>query len=104
MSPVMSSTGMRLIVAVAAPVTMFVAPGPIDVRQANALRRFDILAKPMAVWTIDCSLRARWYGNAGPASWSPCATPPMLPWPKIPQHPAKNRCASPSSSTYWFIR
>ena len=33
-SPGRSSTGRRLIVAVAAPVTMFVAPGPTDVVQA----------------------------------------------------------------------
>lgn len=55
----MSSTGTRLMVAAAAPVIMLVEPGPIDVRQANARRRFASFAKPIAVWTIDCSLRAR---------------------------------------------
>ena len=45
-------------VAVAAPVTMFVAPGPMDEVQASVRMRFDILAKPMALCTIDCSLRA----------------------------------------------
>jgi hypothetical protein len=39
MSPGSSSTGRRLIVASAAPVTMFVAPGPIDVVQARVDRR-----------------------------------------------------------------
>ena len=43
MSPGSSSTGMRLMVASAAPVTMFVAPGPIDVVQANVCSRFFML-------------------------------------------------------------
>jgi len=34
-----SSTGRRLIVASAAPVTMFVAPGPIEVVHANVASR-----------------------------------------------------------------
>jgi hypothetical protein len=38
------STGSRFTVAVAAPVTIFVAPGPIEVEQASAPRRFFILA------------------------------------------------------------
>ena len=38
-SPGSSSTGSRLIVASAAPVTMFVAPGPTDDVQANAPSR-----------------------------------------------------------------
>jgi len=44
MSPGSSSTGMRLIVAPAAAVSMLVAPGPIDDVQANVWRRFFILA------------------------------------------------------------
>ena len=40
MSPGSSSTGRRLIVAPAAPVSMLVAPGPIDVVQASVRRRF----------------------------------------------------------------
>jgi hypothetical protein len=39
MSPGSSSTGTRLIVASAAPVTMFVAPGPIDVVHASVESR-----------------------------------------------------------------
>ncbi len=35
MSPGSKSTGSRLMVASAAPVTMLVAPGPMDVVQAN---------------------------------------------------------------------
>jgi hypothetical protein len=38
------STGSRLTVAVAAPVTMFVAPGPIEVLQARAPSRFIAFA------------------------------------------------------------
>ena len=42
-------------VAVAAPVIMLVAPGPIDDVQAIVERRAVALACPMAVWTMDCS-------------------------------------------------
>ena len=44
MSPGRSSTGRRLTVATAAPVTMFVAPGPIDEVQAKVWSRFFIFA------------------------------------------------------------
>ena len=47
-------------VASAAPVTMFVAPGPIDEVQANVDRRLRIRAKAAAACTIACSLRAWW--------------------------------------------
>ena len=57
-SPGSSSTGSRLTVAAAAPVIMLVAPGPIDVVQANVDSRLRIFANPAAVWTIACSLRA----------------------------------------------
>ena len=43
-----SSTGMRLIVAPAAPVTMLVEPGPIEAVQARVCRRLFIRAKPAA--------------------------------------------------------
>ena len=46
-------------VASAAPVTMFVEPGPIDAVQASACSRFRIRANPTAACTIACSLRAR---------------------------------------------
>ena len=58
MSPGSSSTGSRLMVATAAPVTMLVAPGPIEVVQASVCRRLFIFAKAAAVCTIACSLRA----------------------------------------------
>ena len=59
MSPGSSNTGTRLIVAPAAPVNMFVAPGPIELVHASVLNRFRILAKAAAVCTIACSFRAR---------------------------------------------
>jgi hypothetical protein len=43
-SPGSSSTGRRLIVASAAPVTMFVAPGPIELVHASVCRRLRIRA------------------------------------------------------------
>ena len=58
-SPGSSRTGSRLIVASAAPVTMFVAPGPIDDVHAIALSRFFWRAYADAVCTIACSLRAK---------------------------------------------
>jgi hypothetical protein len=44
MSPGSSRTGRRLIVASAAPVTMFVAPGPIEVVHAKVDRRLRMRA------------------------------------------------------------
>ena len=43
-SPGSSSTGRRLTVAVAAPVTRLVAPGPIEVVQAKVARRLRMRA------------------------------------------------------------
>ena len=43
-SPANNNTGNRLMVAVAAPVTIFVAPGPIDDEQAKVPNRFFIFA------------------------------------------------------------
>ena len=57
-SPGSSKTGSRLIVAAAAPVTMLVAPGPIDEVQTSVWSLFFVLAYAAAVWTIACSLRA----------------------------------------------
>ena len=44
-------------VASAAPVTMLVAPGPMELVQASVWSRFFCRAKAAAVWTIACSLR-----------------------------------------------
>ena len=45
--------------AAAAPVTMFVAPGPIELVQTSARMRVLIFAKAEAVCTIACSFRHR---------------------------------------------
>ena len=50
-------TGRRLVVAVAAPVTMFSEPGPIDAVVIQVCRRFVVLANAAAAWTAPCSLR-----------------------------------------------
>ena len=44
-------------VAVAAPVIMLVAPGPMEERQAKVCRRFLTLAYAVAACTAPCSLR-----------------------------------------------
>ena len=49
----------HLTLAAAAPVIIFVAPGPIDVVQANVAKRFRCLAKAAARWTIPCSFWGR---------------------------------------------
>ena len=59
MSDGSSSTGIRLMVASAAPVTMLVEPGPIEAVHAKACSRFRIRAKPTEACTMACSLRAR---------------------------------------------
>ena len=59
-SPGSSRTGSRLMVAPAAPVTMLVAPGPIELVQAKVDSRSVIRAYAAAVCTIACSLRLWW--------------------------------------------
>ena len=54
-----SSTGSRLVVASAAPVSMFADPGPMDAVQASTCSRLLAFAKPAAACTMPCSLRAR---------------------------------------------
>ncbi len=60
-----SSTGSRLMVASAAPVSMFVDPGPMLAVTAHACRRSFCLAYAAAVCTIACSLRPNTYRSAG---------------------------------------
>ena len=50
---------MRLIVAVAAPVVMLVAPGPIDDRHANVDMRLRDFAYAVAMCTDACSFLLR---------------------------------------------
>ena len=56
-SPGSSSTGSRLTVASAAPVTMFSAPGPIEEVTASVACRRLCLANAVAACTRACSLR-----------------------------------------------
>jgi hypothetical protein len=49
-----------LTVAVAAPVIMFVEPGPTDAVQASVERRFRWRANAVATWTMPCSFRPWW--------------------------------------------
>ena len=103
MSPGSSSTGSRLIVASAAPVTMFVAPGPIDDVQARSTggslarvggRGCDH-ALLVARQPVEGQLVRR---SASSSAWP---TPATLPWPKMPKQPAISRCSTPSRSVYW---
>ena len=48
-------TGRRFTVAVAAPETRLVEPGPIDAEHASVASRLLAFAYPIAVWTIACS-------------------------------------------------
>lgn len=57
-SPGSNNTGTRFIVAAAAPVIMFVAPGPMELVQTIVRRRLLILAEAAEVCTMACSLRA----------------------------------------------
>jgi hypothetical protein len=57
-SPGSSSTGSRLMVASAAPVTMFVAPGPIEEVQAKAESLPRARANAAAACTMACSFLA----------------------------------------------
>ena len=50
---------MRLIVAVAAPVSILVAPGPMEVVHAKVRKRLFIFEKATAVCTMACSFRLR---------------------------------------------
>ena len=104
MSDASSKTGMRLIVAVAAPVSMLVDPGPIEAVHASAAVRCFALANPMAVCTMDCSLRGWKYGSSWPYSNSAWLRPATLPWPKMPNMAGIRRCSLPSRSLYCDCR
>src|SRR5882757_5474123 len=108
-----SSTGSRLMVARAAPVSMLVEPGPMLAVTAHACSLSFCLAYAAAVCTIACSLRPNTYRSPGSvpalAAWiSSCNSawpmPATLPCPKMPKQPAKNLLRSPSRSTNWLAR
>ena len=58
-----SSTGIRLIVASAAPVSMLVDPGPTDAVHTHVCSRSFCRAYATEVCTMACSFRARTYGR-----------------------------------------
>jgi hypothetical protein len=66
--PVMQTMGIESSMAVAMPVTKFVAPGP-EVAMATPTRP-EARAYPSAMWAADCSWRTRtwWMGNLRSAS------------------------------------
>ena len=78
-SPGRSSTGRRFTCATAAAVTMFVAPGPIEVVHAIMRRRACAFAYAMAAWAMACSLWARRVGRRAWAAWSASPSPATLP-------------------------
>ena len=57
-SPGIKRTGILLMVAAAAPVSILVAPGPIEDVQTKVCNLFFTLAKAAAVCTIPCSFLA----------------------------------------------
>ena len=67
-SPGSSRTGRRLTVASAAPVTMFVAPGPIEVVQASVERRSLCRAYAAAVCTMRLLVARQVVGQPGPGA------------------------------------
>ena len=95
-----SSTGRRLTVAVAAPVSMFAAPGPIEAVHASAWSRLAARAYPSAVCTIACSCLGWYSGSSPPSCASACPSPSTLPWPKIPNIAGTARRRSPSRSDH----
>ena len=103
-SPGRSRSGRRLTWATAAAVTMFVAPGPMEVVHAIMRRRALALAKAMAAWAIACSLWARSVGSRSWTAWSASPRPATLPWPKIAHTPAKSGASPPSTSVRWAHR
>jgi hypothetical protein len=98
MSPGKSSSGRRLACATAAAVTMFVAPGPIELVQAIMRRRWLTLAKAIAAKPIACSLCARKVGSRSRASYSASPIPATLPCPKMAKTPANNGTSRSSNS------
>ena len=54
-----SSTGWRLVVATAAPVSMLVDPGPMEAVHARVCSRLRVRANATEACTMPCSLRAR---------------------------------------------
>ena len=87
--------------AVVAPVSMLVVPGPIEEVHAIVASLRFARANPDAAWTIDCSFAGWWNGRSAPYSTRAWLSPDTLPCPRIPHTPWMNRCSTPSRSLYW---
>src|SRR4051794_5689700 len=83
---------------------MLSAPGPMDAVTARAARRWEALAKPLAMWTRPCSLRPWMNGRVSEYWSSACPSPATLPWPKIPSAAGIRRRRSPSATLYCLDR
>ena len=103
-SPDSSSTGSRLAWATAAAVTMFVAPGPIELVATMIWRRRIALAKATAASAMPCSFWPRHVGSSSLTSSSAGPRQVTLPWPKMANTPGNSGCGEPSISIRWAIR
>ena len=103
-SPESSSTGRRLAWATAAAVTMFVAPGPMELVATMIWRRRMALAKATAARAMPCSFCPRHVGKVSFTASSAGPRQVTLPWPKMAKAPANSGRSSPSISVCWAIR
>ena len=99
-----SSSGTLLTVAVAAAVTMFAAPGPMEDAQAMIFLRSLILANAVAACAMPCSFFP-WNTFSCPgSSSSACPSPTTMPCPNTVKIPSTNLVSLPSKETYWLSR
>ena len=104
-SPAIRSTGNRLAWATAAAVTMFVAPGPIELVATMIWRRRLALAKATAASAMPCSFCPRHVGMTSFTASSAGPRQVTLPWPKIANTPGNSGCSSdPSTAIRWTVR
>ena len=103
-SPEMKSAGMRLDIATPAAVTMFVAPGPIELVATMTCRRRVALPNataarpiPSSVWPRQTGISSRCCSRA----WPRLVT---FPWPKIANTPGNSGTSRPSTSVRWAMR
>ena len=93
-----------LAMAIAAAVTMFVAPGPTDDVATMICCRRMRLAKAAAASPMPCSLWPRQTGISSRCCSRECPRLSTLPWPKIPMTPGNSGCSTPSISMRWAMR
>ena len=95
---------MRLAVAQPAAVTMFIAPGPMELTHGMISRRFFCLANAVAASAMFCSFFPCRKRIECPPCDSAWPTPTTHPWPNTPNIARTNFVCTPSSSTYWLSR